>query len=600
MRNRNEDVRAHLTDKMLFKRLASYMKGKKNSFILALVFMGVSVGLALALPRIQGKIIGELGLEDINFTVVLMFLGVYALSLIVSFAIEYRQTMLLQQTGQDIIYNVREEVFTHIESQSIAQINRNPVGKLVTRVTNDTNTLSEMFTSLLVNLIRNVIMIVGIIIIMFWMHVELTLYVLIGVPVVMVVSYFFRLLSRQAFRDVRHNVSNVNAFLSENLSGIKVTQIFNQEEKKIAEFRERNLKLHKSSMRQLLIFGIFRPIIYVLYTLTLTLTLYIGSKNAILGGILTYEIIFTFTLYIERLFNPIQQLAEEFHVLQAAFASSERIFDTLDEMPEIVDEIDAIELKEMKGEIEFKNVWFKYIEDEWVLRDVSFKINAKDTVAFVGATGSGKTTILSLIVRNYDIQKGQILIDGIDIKRIKIASLRRYIGQMLQDVFLFSGDITSNIKMKEDSISDDEMIEAARYVNADRFINQLPNQYHEEVRERGNNFSSGQRQLLSFARTVVHKPAIMILDEATANIDTETEILIQDSLEKMMNIGTMIMVAHRLSTIQHADNIIVMQKGQIIEQGTHQALLKKKGHYYKLYQLQYSDQHPHEINGGNQ
>ena len=370
---------------------------------------------------------------------------------------------------------------------------------------------------------------------------------------------------------------------------MKITQVFNQEEKKLNEFKEKNRTLRKSTIKQVLTFALFRPAIYVLYLITVILVFWIGSYNVINGGSITFDVLIVFYQFIDRLFNPIQQLAEEFNVLQSAFASSERIFDTLDMPQETQDEEESIELTDIKGEIEFKNVWFKYIEDEWVLKDVSFKINAGDTVAFVGATGSGKTTILSLIVRNYDIQSGQILIDGIDIKKIKIQSLRKNIGQMLQDVFLFSGTILSNIQMREDNISLEEVQEACRYVNADKFINELPDKYNEIVRERGNNFSSGQRQLLSFARTVVHKPKIMILDEATANIDTETEVLIQDSLEKMMNIGTMIMVAHRLSTIQHANKIIVLQKGVIIEEGNHQELLKRKGHYYKLYQLQYQN-----------
>ena len=320
---------------------------------------------------------------------------------------------------------------------------------------------------------------------------------------------------------------------------------------------------------------------------TVTLVLFIGGKEFLTTGLVGYVTIYTFYLYIEQFFQPIQQLADQFNTLQSAMAASERIFDIIDTDPLIKDKEDAIELEDIKGRIEFKNVWFAYVGEEWILKDVSFTIEEKQTVAFVGATGSGKTTILSLIVRNYDIQKGQILIDGIDIKKYKISSLRKNVGQMLQDVFLFSGTIESNIKMKDENITLEDIKEASRYVNADKFIEELPDQYNEIVRERGNNFSSGQRQLLSFARTIVHKPNIMILDEATANIDSETEILIQDSLEKMMNIGTMLIVAHRLSTVQHADKIIVLKKGEIIEEGNHQELLKLKGQYYKLYQLQY-------------
>ena len=348
----------------------------------------------------------------------------------------------------------------------------------------------------------------------------------------------------------------------------------------------------KAKREQIFVFGVFRPVVYMLYISSVLCLLYLGGRGYIrdtsfLGQVITSETVVTFYMYISRFFNPIQNLAEQFNWLQSAFASAEKIFTVMDMKPEIVDEPDAIDLPVCKGEIEFKNVWFSYVEGEWVLKDVSFKVNAGETVAFVGSTGSGKTTILSLICRNYDIQRGQILIDGIDIKKIKISSLRRHFGQMLQDVFLFSGTIRSNIVLREESFTDDEIMQACRYVNADKIIEKLENGLDEEVRERGNNFSAGQRQLLSFARTIIHKPEVMILDEATANIDTETEILIQDSLEKMMNIGTLLIVAHRLSTIRKADRIIYLSHGVIKEQGTHEELLELKGRYYNLYMLQF-------------
>ena len=374
---------------------------------------------------------------------------------------------------------------------------------------------------------------------------------------------------------------------------MKVIQIFNREKRKQQEFEGKNQSLRKARFEQILVFGIFRPMVYLLYLSTILLLFYFGARGYIkdttfLGQVITSGTIVTFYLYISKFYDPIQNLAEQFNRLQAAFASAEKIFSIMDLKAEVVDEPDAVELDHIEGNIEFKNVWFSYIPDEWVLKDVSFKVKAGDTVAFVGSTGSGKTTILSLICRNYDIQKGQILIDGMDIKKIKISSLRKHFGQMLQDVFLFSGTIRSNILLRMEGVSDEEVMEACRYVNADHFINRLKNGLDEEVRERGNNFSAGQRQLLSFARTVIHKPSVMILDEATANIDTETELLIQDSLAKMRNIGTMLIVAHRLSTIQHADNIIVMSKGKIVEQGNHAQLLEQKGRYYRLYQLQFT------------
>ncbi|MBO5790555.1 MAG: ABC transporter ATP-binding protein, partial [Clostridia bacterium] len=386
--------------------------------------------------------------------------------------------------------------------------------------------------------------------------------------------------------------TDINTFLSENLSGIKVTQIFNRQARKMQEFSDKNERLAKSRMKEIYVFSVFRPIVYMLYICSVLALFYIGGKGnlegwSFLGQTIKGGTIVSFYMFINKFYNPIQNLAEQFTRLQSAFASSEKIFTILDMKPEVVDEPDAVDVEHIEGNIEFKNVWFAYENENWVLKDVSFTVKAGQTVAFVGATGSGKTTILSLICRNYDIQKGQILIDGMDIRKIKISSLRRHFGQMLQDVFLFSGTVKSNIVLGEESITDEQIKDACAYVNADRFIARLEGGVEEPVRERGNNFSAGQRQLLSFARAIVHKPAVMILDEATANIDTETEQLIQDSLEKMMNIGTMLIVAHRLSTIQHADNIIVLSHGEILEQGNHQALLSQKGRYYDLYTLQF-------------
>jgi len=582
--------KVNLTDKKIISRLFGYAKSQKKIFFVALVMMVISVGFDLLLPILLGQAAKILGQDVIDFRLIIYIVIAYAVCLSIMFVIQYFQGMSLQKAGQKIIYNVREQVFTQIENYSIGQINSIPVGKMVTRVTNDTNTLNEMYTSVIMNLLKDSLTVVGVLIAMFLVDVQLSLYVLAVCPVLIFITFIFRKYSREAYREVRKNIANVNAFLSENISGMKITQVFNQEEKKLKEFQAKNETLKKSSLRETLIFGIFRPMIYVLYVLTLILILWFGGKNAILQIGLTFEVIIIFSQYLDKLYTPIQQLAEQFNVLQSAFAAAEKIFEVLDKTPAIVDEEDAVPLTDFKGEIEFKNVWFSYLEGEWILKDVSFKILPGETVAFVGATGSGKTTILSLIVRNYDIQKGQILIDGQDIRKIKIASLRSGIGQMLQDVFLFSGTVASNIRMREESITDADIKQACEYVNADKFISGLPNGYQEEVRERGNNFSSGQRQLLSFARTVVHKPKIMILDEATANIDTETEVLIQDSLEKMMNIGTMLVVAHRLSTVQHANKIIVLQKGTIMEEGTHQELLKKRGQYYKLYQLQYQSE----------
>lgn len=581
----------NMKDSEIVRRLFVYAKPHYKQFALILVLMIFAIAYEILSPLIIGEI-EEIIKNDFSMQQILKMVVGYAILLLVSIVCTYFQAIVLQRTGQKIISALREDLFSHIQSLSHAQLNSIPVGKLVTRVTNDTNAISMMFTNILVTLVKNAFVIIGVLVAMLVLNYALTLMILCFVPFIVLFTLIFRKFSRKAYRTVKDKTTDINTFLSENLSGMKIIQIFNRENKKKEEFDLKNEQLGKSKQKQILVFGIFRPTVYMLYISSVLCLFYLGGRGYIqntefLGQTITSGVIVSFYLYISKFFNPIQSLAEQFNWLQSAFASAEKVFTVFDIKPDVVDEEDAIELENVKGEIEFKNVWFSYVPDEWVLKDVSFKVNAHETVAFVGSTGSGKTTILSLICRNYDIQKGEILIDGIDIRKIKISSLRRHFGQMLQDVFLFSGTIKSNILLSSDSISDDEVMQACRFVNADKFINNLKNGLDEPVRERGNNFSAGQRQLISFARTIVHKPKIMILDEATANIDTETEKLIQDSLYKMMNIGTMLVVAHRLSTIQHADKILVLSRGRIIEEGTHAQLLEKKGKYFELYKLQY-------------
>ena len=593
IKNKKEEIGfdRNMKDFEILKRLLHYGKPHIMQFIIVGLLMVFSIAYSVISPLLMGFIIEFLNTE-FEMSKLLLYIALYAVILITSLAFQYIQAILLQKIGQKILSALREDVFTHIEGLSHAQLNHMPVGKLVTRVTNDTNAISMMFTQILTNLVKNIFLVVAIIIAMFVLNYALTLMVLCFVPFIFFFTLIFRKFSRRAFRRVKDGTTDINTFLSENLSGIKIIQIFNQEQRKKGEFVAKNNKLGKAMRDQILVFSVFRPIIYMLYISSVLCLFYFSAKGYInnvgfMGLVITADVLVSFYMYIQTFFDPIQNLADQFNRLQSAFASAEKIFTIMDMKPEIVDSEGAIELEHVEGNIEFKNVWFAYEGEEWVLKDVSFKIKAKDTVAFVGSTGSGKTTILSLICRNYDIQKGQILIDGIDIKNIKISSLRRHFGQMLQDVFLFSGTIRSNIVLREESFTDEEIMAACKYVNADHFIDKLKDGLDEEVRERGNNFSAGQRQLLSFARTIIHKPSVMILDEATANIDTETELLIQDSLEKMMNIGTMLIVAHRLSTIQHADNIIVLSHGEIIEQGNHFELLAKRGRYYDLYMLQY-------------
>ena len=589
-----DDNERHMPDGEIIRRLLKYGKPYWKNFVLVFFVMLFSIVYDLLSPLLVGHIQDTIK-DEFELSYLFTLVGIYAGILVVSLICTYLQAMILQRTGQKILSQIRLDVFTHIEKLSHEQLNKIPVGKLVTRVTNDPNTISFLFTNILVTLAKNCMVVVGVLAAMLMLNYALTLMVLCFVPFVNLFTVIFRKFSRRVHRSVSNATTAVNTYLSENLSGIKITQIFNREEQKYQEFVEKSNRLSKAKFNRMYVFGIFRPMVYMLFVSSQMCLFYFGAKGCIndttfLGQSISSATLISFYMYISRFFNPIQTLAEQFDMLQRSFAGAEKIFTILDMVPQVVDEEDAIELDEIRGEIEFKDVWFAYKPGEWVLKGVSFHVSPKQTVAFVGSTGSGKTTILSLICRNYDIQKGQILIDGIDIRKIKISSLRKHFGQMLQDVFLFAGDIRSNILLREEGISDEEVWNACRYVNADKFINKLEKKLDEPVRERGNNFSAGQRQLLSFARTIIHKPSVMILDEATANIDTETEILIQDSLEKMKNIGTMLIVAHRLSTIQHSDNIILLSQGQIIEQGNHQELLKQKGRYHHLYTLQYSKQ----------
>lgn len=592
---KHSESERHMSDAYLIRRLLQYAKPYTGQFILVFFVMLLSIAYDVLSPMLLGKVQGLIKVEHFQLSRLYAMVALYAGILIVSMVCTYFQAMILQSVGQKILTQIRLDTFTRIESLSHEQLNQIPVGKLVTRVSNDPNSISFLFTNILVTLLKNTMVIFGVLGAMLVLNYALTLMVLCFVPFLVVFTLIFQRFSREVHRKVNNTRTDVNTYLSENLSGMKITQIFNREDVKMEEFLEKSRRLQRAKYSRMLVFGIFRPMVYMLFVTSNLFLFYIGCRGYIqdttfLGQTITSEIVVAFYMYISKFFNPIQALAEQFDMLQQSFASAEKIFTILDMEPEVVDAPDAIELEQIRGEIEFKDVWFAYKPGQWVLKGVSFHVEPRQTVAFVGSTGSGKTTILSLICRNYDIQKGQILIDGMDIRKIKIASLRRHFGQMLQDVFLFSGDIRSNILLRMEGVSDEEVWQAARYVNADTFIRRLEHGLDEVVRERGNNFSAGQRQLLSFARTIIHKPSVMILDEATANIDTETEMLIQDSLEKMKNIGTMLIVAHRLSTIQHADNIILLSHGRILEQGTHQQLLHRKGRYYQLYTLQFQKQ----------
>lgn len=602
----------HMSDMEIIKKTWPYIKPYAWKLFGVLLIMIVMVGIDLLASVLPGYVTSSLGTlaENISAGSIsvndmrpVYMLGIAALLMsLLNTVLIYVTTMSLQRIGQSIIYNLRLMVFEHIDNMSIAQINEIPVGSLVTRVTSDTNSLSDLFTNTIVNLIKNVIMLIGVIVVMYMIDWRIASVMMCFLPMIAISSIIFRKYVRANYRVVRKNFSVMNAFLNENISGMKITQIFNQEEKKAQEFSQLNNNIINSRKFDVKLFATYRPLITLIYYTAFACVFGFGIYFCLTKGIVTsgklagyvelsvIGVIQIFYSLVSKFFNPIQVLADQLNSLQRAFTSCERLYNLLEIKPDFRNIDNPIKVTTFKGDIEFRNVWFAYKDEDWILKDVSFHIEPKQVVAFVGATGAGKTTILQLIVRNYDIQKGQILIDGIDIRDIDIKNLRSGIGQMLQDVFLFSGSIRSNINLRDDSIEEADIIEACNYVNANSFIDKLSKGLDEEVLEGGSNFSSGQRQLLSFARTVVHKPQILILDEATANIDTETEKLIQESLLKMMGIGTMLIVAHRLSTIQHADNIICLQKGQIIEQGNHQDLLKNKGYYYNLYKLQYEDQ----------
>lgn len=513
---------------------------------------------------------------------------IFLLTITGGFLLNYIQVYILNYTGQKIIYNMRQELYSHIQKLSLSFFDKNPVGRLVTRVTNDMENLNEMYTAVLVNLFKDILILGGIIIIMLRMNARVALVSFIVIPLIVLSASIFRIQARNAYRQTRVKLAKINSTLSENISGMRIIQIFNRELYKYEEFEGINKELREASMRELFVFAVFRPSMDLIYSLALSLLIWYGGIRVI-SGALPFGVLFAFVNYIDQFFQPINDLTEKFNILQSAMASSERIFMLLDQEEKIQNPESPVPLGKIKGDIEFKNVWFAYEGENWVLKDVSFKINAGETAAFVGATGAGKTSIISLIDRLYDIQRGEILIDGINIKNVDKYMLRTQIGTVLQDVFLFSGDIKSNIRLNEENINDDTVRRVASFVNADRFIEKLPGKYEEEVKERGSTFSSGQRQLLAFARALAFEPSILVLDEATSNIDTETELLIQDAINKLIKGRTTIVIAHRLSTIQHSNKIIVLHKGRIKEIGTHQELLDNKGMYYNLYLLQYKE-----------
>ncbi len=579
--NKNE-----MNKKSSTMRLIAYMKPYAHWVIFALLLVLGLTAFDLYRPMLVGDAIDTFGANG-DYDVIIATAIKYAVVLALSFAFNIAQTWILQKTGQNIILQMRKDLYRHIQSLGSRYFDITPVGKLVTRVTNDVEALNEMYSGILVQLFRNIVKIVGLAGVMLVLDVRLAAISFVLMPLVIGLTVLCQKIARNIYRLYRTRLTDINTFLSEHLSGMKIIQIFGRQERKFEEFHDKNTKLYKAFYREMLMYAVFRPLIYILSILSLMIVLWFGSRN-VFDEIISVGTLYIFSNYIRSFFDPIQELAEQFSTLQSSIASAEKIFTVMDEDEFIPEVENPKQPDKITGKIEFDHVWFAYDGENYVLKDVSFVINPGEKVAFVGATGAGKSSILNLIGRYYDIQKGHIYIDGIDIRQLSKKKLRSAIGQMQQDVFIFEGDVAYNIRLNDDAITDAQVKAAAEYVNASHFIEKLPQGYHEPVTERGATFSAGERQLLSFARTLAHNPSILVMDEATANIDTETEILIQEALEKLMDGRTTIMVAHRLSTIQHADCIMVMHKGRICERGTHRELLEQDGIYRKLYELQIS------------
>ncbi len=583
--DRHEDeVIGKAYDAKLMKRLLSYARPCWKQFSIAIVLLALTTLTDLSRPYLIKIAIDDYMIRTKNpqaiFAIGLVYIGTIA----AGFLFNYWQIYLLNFAGQTIIYDIRNQLFSHIQKMPLSFFDKHPVGRLVTRITNDTETLNEMYSNVLVNLLKDIFMLLGIVIILLKLNLKLALITLAFIPIIIAITVIFRSKARTIYRQVRSALSRINSVISENISGMRIIQVFNREREKLEEFKSVNSQYYIAGMKELVAFSLFRPSIEMLSFFSIAAIVLSGGSD-VASGVIEFGVLYAFINYIRQFYQPINDLAEKYNVLQSAMVSSERIFMILD--TEAEKDQGTIEIEGFKGDIEFKDVCFYYKDDQWVLKNVSFKVPAGKTVAIVGATGAGKTSIINLINRSYDIQLGEILIDGIDISKIKKGSLRKRIGIVLQDVFLFSGSIRENITLNEEGINSDEVKQVSEYVNADGFISRLTDGYDQEVMERGATLSSGQRQLLAFARALAFSPDILILDEATSSIDTETELLIQDALKKITKNRTTIVIAHRLSTIQHADSIIVLHKGRIKETGTHQELLAQRGMYYNLYNLQY-------------
>jgi ATP-binding cassette, subfamily B, multidrug efflux pump len=586
--NSEDEILGKAYDARLMRRLLSYIKPYKKYVIFA-IFLNIVVSALGPLRPYLTKIAVDDYIVNSDYEGLLFIAVILFISLLLQAAIQYFLTYFTQLLGQKTIYDLRMQIFRHTQKLALKFFDKTPIGRIVTRTTNDVESLNELFSSGIVMVFSDIFIIVWILAFMFFMDVELSLVTLSVLPVLIYGTFLFRKKVRESYRDVRLHLARLNSYMQEHVTGMSVVQIFNKQNSELKRFASINDDYRISNKKSIFYYAVFYPAVELLSAVAIGLIIWYGGGE-IIQNTLTIGVLFAFIQLTEMFFRPIRDLSEKYNIMQTAMASSERIFKLLDNETFVKDPVQPKDIEKIKGEIEFKNVWFAYNEEDYVLKDVSFKINPGETIAIVGATGAGKTSIINILTRFYDINKGSILLDGIDISTINKHDLRKHISIVLQDVFLFSGTIQSNISMGREDITLDTIKYAAETVGADKFINSLPNQYEEVVKERGATLSVGQKQLISFARALAFNPQILVLDEATSSIDTETEMLIQKAIDKLLVGRTAIVIAHRLSTIQSADKIIVMHKGEIRETGNHQQLLAKRGIYYKLYQLQYKDQ----------
>ncbi|MBI3123968.1 MAG: ABC transporter ATP-binding protein [Ignavibacteriales bacterium] len=585
---KDDEILGKAYDSQLMRRLLTYIKPYKKYIILAIILNIVVSALGPLRPYLTKVALDE-NIRNKDFQGLLVICAILLGSLMLQALIQYFLTYYTELTGQKIVFDIRMQLFSHVQKLALRYFDKTPVGRTVTRVTNDVDSLNEMFSSGIVSIFSDIFGIIWIFIFMFAMAWDLSLVTLSVLPALIYATFLFRKKVRDNYRDIRKHLARLNSFMQERVTGMNVVQIFAKEKDELKKFTAINKDNKDVNIKSIFYYAVFFPVVEMLSYISVALIIWYGGGE-VLQKHLTIGVLLAFMQYTEMFWRPIRDLSDKYNILQGAMASSERIFMLLDDKTIIQDPVQAQTLPSIKGEVEFKDVWFAYNPEEYVLRNVSFKINPGERIAIVGATGAGKTSIINIFTRFYDIQQGSITLDGIDIRDLSKSELRKYIAMVLQDVFLFSGTIKSNISLGNKDITDEKIIEAAKFVGADKFISQLPNGYDEVVKEKGATLSVGQKQLISFARALAYNPQILILDEATSSVDTETEILIQNAIEKLLVGRTSIVIAHRLSTIQNADKILVMHKGELKEAGTHQELLAHKGIYYKLYQLQYKDQ----------